>query len=360
MSAHRSIVPTLPDAPDAFGQLTEPFRRELLVHCYRMLGSLLDAEDVVQETLLRAWQGRAGFEGRASVRTWLYQIATNLCLNHLAQRRRRGLPSTWSRPAESDQPLGTPITEPIWLEPFPDQVLGEAGESGPEGRYLAKEMLSLAWMTALQVLPPRQRAVLILREVLSWRASEVAALLDTSEAAVASLLHRARAAVARVRSAEAAQPAPLDPKTRGLLDRYLVAWETADIPGLLALLTDDAAMLMPPFPIWYLGQASVGAFAAASLFGDGPGSPFAGAARGRWRLRPIQANGQPAFGAYQRAAVDGDYEATAIQVLDLVDGRISAITAFVMPALFDRFGLAASLVCERRPSYRAGSPRSPK
>lgn len=320
-----------------FGALAEPHRRELLAHCYRMLGSVQDAEDMVQETLLRAWRRRETFAGRASFRAWLYKIATNLCLDALERRPRRLLPVTRQGAATLDAPIPAALTEPIWLEPFPDD-LPAPDEGNPEAYVAARENIALAFIAALHLLPPRQRAVLILRDVLEWQAGEVADLLDLTVPAVKSALHRARVTLAKHDPAgggEGIDARGLDPATRAQLDRYVLAWETADIDALLGLLKADAAFSMPPIPAWYRGRDTIGALVARTV--------FRGEARGRWRLVPTRANGQPAFGLYQRDGETGRYQAYGIQVLRFAGDEITDITTLINPALFPFFKLPATL-----------------
>ena len=322
-------------APQEFGTITEPHRHELHVHCYRMLGAMQDAEDMVQETFLRAWQHRATYAGRASVRAWLYKIATNLCLDALAQRQRRTLPSRRQPAADLNDPIPSDVNEPIWLEPFPDDRLAPV-ETMPENRFLAREQISLAFLTLLQGLPPRQRAVLLLRDVLEWQASEVAELLDLTVPAVKSLLFRARRTLAeqddntvvdKISTPETDTAMPL------LYQRYITAWETADIEGLVVLLKEDATFSMPPIPAWYRGRATIGGLVAKTI--------FRGDAQGRWRLWPTRANGQPAFGLYRVGEQDGVrvYQAYGIQVVTLAGLLIADIITFRVPALFPKFGL---------------------
>ena len=278
---------------DAFRELTEPYRRELQVHCYRMLGSFADAEDALQETLLAAWQGLAGFEGRASLRTWLYRIATNRCLNARRSASRRPA-KEWDIPGV-EPPEPTRLGEVVWLEPFPDALLeGATGvPPGPEARYEQTESISLAFVTALQILPPRQLAVLILRDVLGFHASEVAGMLDSTVDSVTSALKRARASLQRRQPAVAGReppPAPESPAEDAIVAKFVSAWESADLDALVALLTDDAFISMPPMPFGYEGRDVVVGF-CASLFGAGR----------RFDLVPTRANGQPAFGAYLSA-----------------------------------------------------------
>jgi len=318
---------------DAFRELTEPHRRELQVHCYRMLGSFADAEDVLQDTLLAAWQGIAGFEGRASLRTWLYRIATNRCLNARRSASRRPA-REWNIPGvEPREP--TRLGEVAWLEPFPDALLEGAMNvpPGPEARYEQTESISLAFVTALQVLPPRQLAVLILRDVLGFHASEVASMLDSTVDSVTSALKRARASLQRRQPAVAGReppPAPESPAEDAIVAKFVSAWESADLDALVALLTDDAFISMPPMPFGYEGRDVVVGF-CASLFGAGR----------RFDLVPTRANGQPAFGAYLSAPA-GIRHGTGLYVLTLAGGRICAMTRFDNSVL-PWFGLPRSL-----------------
>jgi RNA polymerase sigma-70 factor, ECF subfamily len=317
---------------DAFQRLTEPYRAELQLHCYRMLGSLPDAEDLAQETYLRAWRAVRGFEGRTSLRAWLYRIATNACLNALASRAsaRRVLPEAQGPPA-TGPPSGRPATDVPWLGPYPDAALEGVADSapGPETRYEMQEAVQLAFVAAIQLLPPRQRAVLLLRDVLGWSAAETAAQLEASVASVNSALQRARAQL-RARfpgGRPEAQPAP-DREQQALLERYVRAWELADLDGFVALLREDAVVAMPPWPHWYAGQEAIGAFFTWVSRPGGPG-PF--------RLVPTGANRQPAFAAY--AAEEGAWRAHAIQVLTLRDGAIAGVVSFREPGLVAAFGL---------------------
>jgi RNA polymerase sigma-70 factor (ECF subfamily) len=325
-----------------FSGLTEPYRRELQVHCYRLLGSFHEAEDLVQETLLRAWRRLDTYAGRASFRAWLYKIATNACLDALASRKRarRLLPPATHRAADPHAAIKPP--EPIWLEPYPDAWLVEAA-ANPEARYAAQESISLAFLTALQLLPPRQRAVLILSDVLDWRAREVAELLDLSVSAANSALHRARTTLARHYRARPRQMVPAakdDERTQSLLRKYVQAWEAADVDGLVALLKADVVFTMPPSPSWYRGRAATSAFVAATVFKDE--GLFAGQAVGRWRLRPVRANGQPAFALYQRAEA-GRYRAFGLQVLSLDGDRLAQVASFLDPAFVSLFGLPSEV-----------------
>ena len=318
---------------DAFRELTEPHRRELQVHCYRMLGSFQDAEDALQDTLLAAWQSLGGFEGRSSLRTWLYRIATNRCLDARRAASRRPA-KEWDVP--NVQPLEpTSLGEIVWLQPFPDSLLEGAIDVplGPEARYEQTESISLAFVTAIQVLPPRQLAVLILRDVLGFRASEVAGMLDSTVESVNSALKRARASVQRQQPPVAGReppPAAGSPAEDALVAKFANAWESADLDALIALLTDDAFISMPPMPFGYEGRDVVARF-CAGLFGAGR----------RFDLVPTRANGQPAFGAYLRAPA-GIRHGTGLYVLTLTGDRICAMTRFDNSVL-PWFGLPRSL-----------------
>jgi len=316
---------------DAFRELTEPYRRELQVHCYRMLGSVQDAEDVVQGTLLAAWQGLGGFAERASIRTWLYRIATNQCLNALRAASRRPA-AEWNIPGV-ERPQSTRLGEAVWLEPFPDALLGREDAIGPEARYEQTEAISLAFVTALQVLPPRQVAVLILRDVLGFHASEVAGMLEVTEESVTSALKRARASLERWRPRTAGReppPVPGSPAEDAVAARFVSAWESADLGALVALLTDDVFISMPPMPFEYEGRDVVADF-CARLFGGGR----------RFDLLSARANGQPAFGAYLRDPA-GARPGTGLYVLTLTGDRIRAMTRFDKSVL-PRFGLPENL-----------------
>jgi RNA polymerase sigma-70 factor (ECF subfamily) len=318
---------------EAFRALTEPHRRELQVHCYRMLGSLQDAEDAVQDTLLSAWQGLRGFEGRASIRTWLYRIATNRCLDALRSARRRPA-KEWDIPGV-DPPDPTGLGEVVWLEPYPDALLDDAigVPLGPEARYEQTESISLAFVTALQLLPPRQLAVLVLRDVLGFHANEVADMLDSTVESVTSALKRARAGLHRRRSpadARDAAPTPDSASEQALVAEFVRAYESADLDTLLALLTDDVFVSMPPMPLEYEGREVVARFLAGILR---PGR--------RFDLVPTRANGQPALGTYLRAP-SGTRHGTGLFVLTLTGDRICAMTRFEN-SVFPWFGLPRSL-----------------
>ena len=304
---------------DAFRQLTEPLRHELQVHCYRMLGSYQDAEDALQETLLAAWRGFGGFEERASLRTWLYQIATNRCLNTRRSASRRPA-KEWNVP-KVEPPEPTRLGEVLWLEPYPDAVLGGAFNEllGPEARYEQSESISLAFVTALQVLPPRQLAVLVLRDVLGFPASEAAEMLGSTVESVNSALKRARATMQRRWPPAVGLEPPPAPDSRSenaIVAKFASAWESADLDALVALLTDDVFTSMPPLPFEYEGRDAVARF-CASIFGSGR----------KFDLVPTRANGQPAFGAYVRAP-DGISHGVGLFVLTLAGERICAMTRF--------------------------------
>ncbi len=318
---------------DAFRELTEPYRRELQVHCYRMLGSFQDAEDALQDTLLAAWQGLAGFEGRASIRTWLYRIATNRCLNALRSASRRSA-REWNIP-DVDPPEPTGLGDVVWLEPYPDALLAGASDVplGPEARFERTEAVSLAFVTALQVLPARQRAVLILRDVLGYHANEVADMLDSTVDSVNSVLKRARATLQRrlpSTGERAPAPAPSSPAEQALVAKFVRAYESGDIDALVALLTADVSVSMPPIPFEYHGRHDVARF-YASIIGQGR----------TYDLVPTRANGQPAFGAYLRAH-NGIRHGTGLLVLTLTGDRICAITRFDTSVL-PWFGLPRAL-----------------
>jgi RNA polymerase sigma-70 factor (ECF subfamily) len=320
---------------DAFRELIGPYRRELQVHCYRALGSAQDAEDALQETLLAAWQGIGGFEGRASIRTWLYQVATSRCLNALRAASRRP-PMSWPL-SGLDPPEPTRLGEVSWLEPYPDALLeGLAdGAPGPEARYEATEAISLAFVTALQLLPPRQRTVLILRDVLGFRASEVAGILDATEESVTSALKRARATLGRqLPAVEGQDPPPLPGSAaeRELIARLTRAYDEGDVDGIVALLTNDVQLRMPPVPLEYQGRELAARFLTVVAFRQGR----------TYRLIATRANGQPAFGTYVRDPLTGVAHAAGLMVLTLAGDRISVLTRFDNSVL-PRFGLPRTL-----------------
>jgi RNA polymerase sigma-70 factor (TIGR02960 family) len=317
---------------DAFRELTEPHRRELHVHCYRILGSVQDAEDLVQETLLAAWRGLDGFGERSSVRAWLYRIATNRSLNALRDTSRR--PQRTALPAGLPEP--TRRAEPVWLQPYPDVLLDDLPDQapGPESRYEARESIELAFIIALQHLPPRQRAVLVLRDVLGYRTSEVAAMLDTSEVSVKGLLQRARATLQpQAPAGRSHAPAPNSARERELAGRFAAAMERGDTAAIVALLTADAWLSMPPEPHQYQGHAAISAFLDDRTIRRG--APL--------RVVPTHANTQPAFGCYIPTPPARIARAYGMLVLTLDGDAISALTWFSDTSVFPHFGLPRTL-----------------
>ena len=321
---------------DAFGELVGPYQRELQAHCYRILGSVQDAEDVVQETLLAAWRGLAGFEELSSVRAWLYRIATNRCLNALRDVGRRQPPPPPQRVSGPPEPIGR--GEPAWLEPYPDVLLEGIADSspGPEARYETRETIELAFITALQQLPPRQRAVLLLRDVLGFPTAEAAAMLEGTEDSVKGALKRARATLEQRLPApgQVRPPAPRSPQERALVQRFADAYQADDIDGLVALLTGDAWFTMPPVPLQYQGPAAIASFLRHWAALRGPG---------RVRLVPTRANTQPAFGIYLHDEHAALAHAATLLVLTLQGGKISALTCFLDTSVLPHFGLPRTL-----------------
>ena len=320
----------------AFARLIAPHRRELRAHCYRMSGSLHDADDLLQESLVRAWRGLSAFEGRSSLRTWLYRVTTNACLDALDRKSGRVLPPGLSAPAAAGAPIDSPRMEPIWLEPCPaDLYQVDSQVRSPEARYEQRESMALAFLVALQLLPPKQRAVLILRDVVGWEASECAELLDLSVAAVNSALQRARETLAlKAADARAARRTP-DADVAALLARYVEAWEQADVSRLVSLLHEDATLAMPPIPTWLLGAQRIADEVQAMVFAHvGPGA---------FRLVSTEANGLPALAAYQRNRETGRLEAASLHLVAVRDDRIAALDVFMDPSLFVRFGLPETL-----------------
>jgi RNA polymerase sigma-70 factor (ECF subfamily) len=322
--------PVTPAAGD-LEQRLEQHRRELTGYCYRMLGSSFEAEDAVQETMLRAWRSIDRFEGRSALKSWLYRIATNVCMDMLNGRQRRARPMELTEVGTPDSMLNT-LPEVTWLEPIPDaHVLPVSSDGDPAERAQAQETLRLAFIAALQHLPARQRAVLILREVLRWSAAETAELLDASVASVNSALQRARATIADNEPTTEDAPAPLEAADAELLDRYVTAFEQYDIDSLVALLHEDATLSMPPYDLWLRGREHI----AAWHLGSGHGCR-------RSRLIATSANGLPAFGQYRPSGPGGSFEPWALQVIEHSNGRITALNAFLdTDRLFPLFGLPA-------------------
>jgi len=318
----------------AFERLAEPLRREIRLHCYRMLGSLHDAEDMVQETFLRAWRSFGNFDG-GNFRAWLYKIATNACLNALESRKlaARMLPDQHF-PATTLMPNGTPAADVAWLEPYPDSNLEGIADDAPtpEARYSLRETVRLAFVATIQGLPPRQRAVLLLCDVLGWASNEAATLLGGSTASINSALQRARETLAKRYPEGRPQAAPKpDAAQQKLLHRYMTAWEGLDLENFVTLLKEDATYTMPPLPQWYLGREAIGSFFA-----------FAFKTYDGFRMVPTAANGEPAFAAYSRADANAPWTAHSIHVLTLEHEAISRLTLFYKPdgpRLFDAFGM---------------------
>jgi RNA polymerase sigma-70 factor (TIGR02960 family) len=320
---------------DAFRELTEPYRRELQFHCYRILGSMQDAEDALQETMLRAWRGLYGFEQRASLRAWLYRIATNRCLDALRDDSRR--PPT-APPTPFEPPAPTRLAEPTWLEPYPDVLLEGIIDTspGPEACYETRETIELAFIAALQALPPRQRAALVLRDALGFHASEVAHMLNSSEDSVKGALKRARTTLAqRLATAERdSAPLPDSPSERELVQRFADAWEADDINGIITLLTEDAWLTMPPSPLEYQGADAIASFLhELPTWRSGQ----------RFRLVATRANTQPAFGVYRTDTHAPIAHASGLLVLTLDGTQIAAITSFLDSSVLQRFGLPRTL-----------------
>jgi RNA polymerase sigma-70 factor (ECF subfamily) len=314
---------------EAFAQLVEPYRKQILVHCYRILGSFEDAEDMLQETLVRVWKRLDSFEGRSSLRAWLYKIATNASLDALDSRRVRGLPKELYARGDPIQPLPAPV-QANWVEPFPDEWIDDQPHIYPEARYEIRESVTLAFVAALQKLPGRQRAVLLLCDVMGWSSSEAAEILDTTTAAVNSALQRARATLKQ--SGSKSTTMHLNEPLSALLARYVAAWETADSSALIAVLREDVALTMPPLPVWFGGHTDVKAFLDGILFKSM--SPF------KVRLEEIHANGSPAFAVYQMDQ-EGFYRAAALHILTIEDGLVTEINDFLTfdGQLFSRFHL---------------------
>jgi len=315
----------------AFEQLVEPYQRELLVHCYRILGSLEDAEDMLQETFVRVWKRLESFEGRSSLRAWLYKIATNACLDALDSRRIRGLPRELYAKGNPKDPLPQPSQEVIWIEPFPDALIDPQPEIYPEARYEVLESITLAFMSAMQKLPGRQRATLLLCDVLGWSSAEAAETLDMSTAAVNSALQRARETMKQPVEHRSTS-SRLNEKLSALLARYVSAWEAADSAALVAVLREDVALTMPPLPVWFGGRIDVKMFLDGFLFKDPE--------KMRLKLRPAQLNGSPSFAVYQLDE-SGVYCASVLHILTIENGEIAEINDYLSfdGQLFAKLGL---------------------
>jgi len=318
---------------EAFRQLIGSHRIALHAHCYRMLGSVQDAEDAVQETLLNAWRALPRFEGRSSVKSWLYRIATNACLKTIERRPKRVLPIDYGPAADPHDPLAAPLVESVWLEPYPDAgIEREDGLASPDARYEQREAVELAFVAALQHIPAKQRAVLVLRDVLGFSAREVAETLQMTAAAVDTALQRAHNTVddrLPARSQQATLHAVGDERLRELVEGFVDAWERADVDSIVAMLAHDATITMPPRPTWFRGRDAVDTFLRSVALAPGA----------RWRLRHVSANGQLAFGEYRWNDTTKHFVAEALTVLTLTDTLIADITAFRTPELFAHFGL---------------------
>jgi len=349
MASPDEVAPASGGDRESFGELTAAYHAELRAHCYRMLGSVHDAEDALQDGLLRAWRGLPGFQGRGSVRSWLYAIVTNAALDAARRRGRREIPVDFGPVAGAGAELDGPLTDAPWLEPYPDRWLPDDPGVSPEARYEQRESVELAFLVALQQLPPLQRAVLLLREVVGYSAAEIAGQLGTSTAAVNSALQRARRAV-RGRLPEQSQQATLgqlgEQRTKEIVRRYADAIERGDADALISMLTEDATWCMPPIPTWFGGHEAIRAFLVRYPLAE------------RWRHLPARANGQLAVGCYLLDGARGRYPAAVIDVLTLRGGKIAAVTGFQVDGLlepprpgagltggelFARFGLPAEL-----------------
>lgn len=330
---HESKTLVLAKAGDhgAFEQLVEPYQRELRVHCYRILGSFEDAEDMLQETFVRVWKRLDSFEGRSSLRAWLYKIATNACLDALDSRRVRGLPRELYAQGNPNNPLPQPAREVIWIEPFPDALVDPQPNIYPEARYEVLESITLAFMAALQKLPGRQRAALLLCDVLGWRSAEAAEILDMTTAAINSALQRARETMKQPVERKSTS-ARLNEQLSALLSRYVAAWEAADSAALVAVLREDVALTMPPIPVWYGGGVDVKMFLDGYLFKDPE--------LRRMKLMPAQINGSPSFVVYHPDA-SGVHRAAALHILTIENGEITEINDYLSfdGQLFAKLGL---------------------
>lgn len=315
----------------AFRELVAPHRRELRAYCYRMAGSLDDADDLLQESLLRAWRGLATFEGRSSLRTWLYRVTWSACVDGLEGKAQRMLPIDLGPPSDENEPMPPPRLDG-WLGPCPASLYVDDAPS-PEARYSGRETVALAFLAALQLLPPKQRALLIARDVVGWSSEECAEWLGTTVSAVNSALQRARETMDAKRGGWSALPVE-DETTRALVARYVAAWESADVTALVALLHEDATLSMPPIPLWLRGPRSIGASLRAMVLPP--------EARGIFRLVPTQANGLPSLATYQKGP-DGAFAAASLQLLEIAGSQVRAMTAFLDPTLLARFGLPERL-----------------
>jgi len=303
-----------------FESLVDSYQHEIQLHCYRMMGSLQDAEDLTQETLLKVWRALEDYEGKSTLRTWLYRIATNTCLDALRKRKRRSLPTL----VESTETAIEEVrSQPIWIEPYPDGLL-PALKTDPEMTVSQRESISLAFIVALQTLPGTQRAVLILRDVLGWQASEAAEVLDTTVSSVNSALFRARSTLAKNPKVV---PSQVDDQTQDLLYKYLDAWISADVDRLVEMLVEDATFSMPPLSMWFRGRADIAAFMYSDVFAS------------TWHMHPTSANGQPAFIGYRLDPADKQYKPVGVQVVTVRDGMITDIITFLTPDLVDKFDL---------------------
>jgi RNA polymerase sigma-70 factor (TIGR02960 family) len=335
----------------AFARLVEPYRRPLHAHCYRMLGSVHDADDALQDALLGAWRGLGGFEGRSSLRSWLYRIATNAALRVSERRARRVLAYEHGPSRQAVRDLGEPVTEAVFVEPFPDSGLGDrSADDDPAARYEARESVELAFVAALQTLPSTQRAVLVLRDVLAIPAAEVAETLDTSVPAVNSALQRARGTLERRLGGESQQTALRalgDDAQRALVDNLVRAWERRDVDGIVDLLAEDVRITMPPLPAWYDGRPAVRRFFAERMFSN------------EWRLRRVAANGQLAVASWMRPPGADAFSISSLVVLTVRDDRIAALDGFLDPAMYEAFGLPPAPPDEPLDEPPAGPPDGP-
>jgi RNA polymerase sigma-70 factor (ECF subfamily) len=321
---------------DAFGRLVEPFQRELHAHCYRMLGSHADADDALQETLLRAWRALGRFERRSSFRSWLYRIATNACLRAIERRPKRVLPIDYAPAADPHDGPAAAVVDPVWLEPYPDSELSTDGLAGPDARYEQREGVELAFIAALQHLPARQRAVLILRDVLGFSARETADVLETTPVSIDSALQRAHKSVDERLPGQSQQRTLRlldDAELTGLVERYVTAWERNDVDAMVSMLAEDVRMTMPPLPSWYSGRDQVVEFLRRNPLSGGK----------RWRQTPLSANAQPAVAGYLFNERTKTFEPYALTVLTVREGFVAEITAFLTPDLFPRFDLPPRL-----------------